>query len=298
MWRCARSLVHNATFITSVQARSAERHHLKPGYASPRRIRTAAKPSSTTAYAQNTPNPVHGASDVAGSGCTDVTARPAAPGRYLPTSSARPPGRKPTTIGIANSRPNSAEIPPAVLRRSVPRARPSSPATARYSAPPITARTTPGSPSDTDRCWRPRIDCPARNTASAAGTLTATIEAASAAALPHSVGSRRGTAASVVLISPDAYSLVISSTPSTPAAICASCTPARLTETGSNELTVAPCGGLAARSRLYRMPNPTIRITADSSDHSAPGWVRSLVHSDLITRTWVTRNVLISPPWR
>src|SRR6516165_1467159 len=267
-------------------------------YTSPRRIRTAAKPSSTTAYAQNTPNPVHGASDVAGSGCTVTTASPAAPGRYLPISSATPLGRKPTTIGIANSRPNSAEIPPAVLRSRVPRARPSRPATARYSALPITARTTPGSPSDTDRCWRPRIDCPARNTANAAGTLAATTTAASTAALPHSVGSRRGTAASVVRISPDAYSLVISSTPSTPAAICASCTPARLTDTGSNELTAAPCGGLASRSRLYRTPNATSKITADSSDHSAPGWVRSLVHSGLITRTWVTRNVLISPPQR
>ena len=89
---------------------------------------------------------------------------------------------------------------------------------------------------------------------------------------------------------------MISSTPSTPAAICASCTPARLTEVGSNEATAAPCGGRAARSRLYRTPNATIIITADSSDHSAPGWVRSLVHSDFITRAWVTRIVLISAP--
>ena len=140
--------------------------------------------------------------------------------------------------------------------------------------------------------------CPARNTATAAGTLTATTAAVSTAALPHSVGSRRGTAASVVRIRPVAYSLVISSTPSTPAAICASCTPARLTEVGSNEAVVAPCGGLATRSRLYRMPNATTRITADSSDHSAPGWVRSLVHSDFITRAWVTCSVLISPPRR
>jgi hypothetical protein len=116
--------------------------------------------------------------------------------------------------------------------------------------------------------------------------------------LPHRVGSRRGTAASVVRISPVAYSLVISSTPSTPAATCASSTPARLTDVGSNVAAAAPCGGLATRSRLYRMPNATTRITADSSDHSAPGWVRSLVHSDFITRAWVTLSVLISPPWK
>jgi hypothetical protein len=74
--------------------------------------------------------------------------------------------------------------------------------------------------------------------------------AVSTAALPHRAGSRRGTAASVVRISPEAYSLVMSSTPSTPAAICASCTPARLTEVGSNEETAAPCGGRATRNRL------------------------------------------------
>src|SRR5215813_10284479 len=80
--------------------------------------------------------------------------------------------------------------------------------------------------------------------------------------------------------------------------ICASCTPARLTEVGSNVAAAAPCGGRATRSRLYRMPNATTRITADSSDHSAPGWVRSLVHSDLITWAWVTCSVLISAPRR
>ena len=102
-------------------------------------------------------------------------------------------------------------------RSRVPRGRPSSPATARYSALPITARTTPGWLSDTDRCWRPRMDWPARKAASAAGRLTATVAAVSTAALPHRAGSRRGTAASVVRISPVAYSPVMSRTPSTPA---------------------------------------------------------------------------------
>src|SRR5690348_17585014 len=115
----------------------------------------------------------------------------------------------------------------------------------------------------------------------------ARIAAVIVAALPHRAGSRFGTAATVVLISPVAYSLVISSTPSTPTAICASCTPDRLTETGSNEAVAAPCGGLATRSRLYSTPNATTRTTAESSDHRAAGWVRSLVHSDFITRAWV-----------
>src|SRR5690348_4722386 len=212
---------------------------------------------------------------------------PAVPGRYLFTSSDRLPGRKPATIGSANSTPNRAEIPPAVLRSRVPRARPSRPATARYSAQPITARVTPGWLSVVDRCCRARMDCPAVKVTNEAGRPMARIAAVIMAALPHKAGSRFGTAATVVLISPVAYSLVISSTPSTPTAICASSTPDRLTETGSNEAVAAPCGGLATRSRLYSTPNATTRTTAESSDHRAAGWVRSLVHSDFITRAWV-----------
>src|SRR5437868_3754096 len=148
----------------------------------------------------------------------------------------------------------------------------------------MTAWVTPGWPSVADRCCRARIDCPARKVTNEAGRLIARIAAVSAVALPHRAGSRFGTAASVVLIRPVAYSLVISSTPSTPTAIWASCTPDWLTETGSNEATWAPCGGLASRSRLYSTPKATIRTTADSSDHSAAGWLRSLVHSDFITQ--------------
>jgi hypothetical protein len=154
----------------------------------------------------------------------------------------------------------------------------------------MTARATPGWPSEVARCWRLRTDCPARNAASAAGSVTTTVAAATMAALPHKTGSRRGTAASVVRIRPVAYSLVISITPSTPVASCASSTPDRLTDTGSNEaVAAAPCGGRASRKRLYRMPTAMIAITADASDHSADSWVRSLIHSDLSTRAWVTR---------
>src|SRR5215468_12249535 len=191
-------------------------------------MRRAARPRRTAAYAQDTPNPVQGGSDDVGSGWAVVTACPAVDGTYLPTSFAQLPGRKPATSWTANSRPNSAAIPPAVLRSRAPRPRPSSPATARYSALPITARATPGWLSGTDRCCRARIDWPARKATNAAGRLAATVAAGTSAALPHRTGSRRGTAARVVRISPVAYSLVISSTPSTPAAICASSTPDRL----------------------------------------------------------------------
>ena len=48
---------------------------------------------------------------------------------------------------------------------------------------------------------------------------TVTMAAATRAALPQSIGRRRGTAANVVLISPVAYSPLTSRTPSTPTAI-------------------------------------------------------------------------------
>ena len=114
--------------------------------------------------------------------------------------------------------------------------------------------------------------------------------AATSTALPHRTGRRRGTAARVVRISPVAYSLVTSSTPSTPTAICASCTPDRLTAAGSKDaIAAAPCGGRVSRTRLYRMPNPAIRIIVASRAQNVDGWVRSLVHSDRSTRAWVTR---------
>ncbi|HET6813639.1 MAG TPA: hypothetical protein VFJ69_06485 [Actinomycetota bacterium] len=62
---------------------------------------------------------------------------------------------------------------------------------------------------------------------------------ASTMALPHSTGSRRGTATMLVRIMPVAYSLVTRSTPRTPTAIWASWTPARPMAVGSKLATSA-----------------------------------------------------------
>ena len=69
-------------------------------------------------------------------------------------------------------------------------------------------------------------------------------------ALPHSTGSRRGTAAKLTRIVPVAYSPVTTSTPRTPTASSASWTPARLTAVGSKLATAAgSLGGRVTRSR-------------------------------------------------
>ena len=90
-------------------------------------------------------------------------------------------------------------------------------------------------------------------------------------------------------IIPLPYSLVISIAPSTPTAIWASWIPDRLTAVGSNAAAAAPCGGRAASSAAYRMPNPAVRPMAPALAHRADCWVRSLIHSAAITRLWVTR---------
>jgi hypothetical protein len=69
-------------------------------------------------------------------------------------------------------------------------------------------------------------------------------------ALPHSTGSRLGTATMLVRIMPVAYSLVTRSTPRTPTAIWASWTPARPMAVGSKLATSAgerPVWAMASR---------------------------------------------------
>jgi hypothetical protein len=69
-------------------------------------------------------------------------------------------------------------------------------------------------------------------------------------ALPHSTGSRLGTATMLVRIMPVAYSLVTGSTPRTPTAIWASWTPARPMAVGSKLATSAgerPVWAMASR---------------------------------------------------
>src|ERR1051326_6848030 len=151
------------------------------------------------------------------------------------------------------------------------------------------ARATPGWPMVVLSPALASTDWPAKKAISTAGTQAANVTANAMAAFPHRTGSRRGTAANVARIMPLPYSLVISIAPSTPTAIWASWIPDRLTAVGAKLAAAAPCGGRAASSAAYRMPNPAARPMAAAPAHRAEGWVRSLIHSAATTRRWVTR---------
>jgi hypothetical protein len=104
--------------------------------------------------------------------------------------------------------------------------------------------------------------------------------------LPHNSCSRPGTAARLTRIDPVAYSPEINSTPRTPIANCASCTPARLTAVESK--VDGSAGGRAARSVAYASPTPTTSATVASRHQTVDGRERSFVHSERMTRSWLT----------
>src|SRR3954454_19091207 len=105
----------------------------------------------------------------------------------------------------------------------------------------MTARATPGSANETPM-WRPeKIHSPIAKAISVAGSIIASVTSPYTTTLPHKTGSRRGTAVIDARIIPVEYSAVITSTPRTPSASCASWRPARF---GSNGLKAARSCGL------------------------------------------------------
>ncbi len=88
-------------------------------------------------------------------------------------------------------------------------------------------------------------------------------------------------------IIPVAYSPLNSSTPSTPSTSWAITTPIRL--------SVTPPAAVLPAEILYGTPDPviaaprpTISTTATSAHHQVERSARSFVHSERMTRTWVT----------
>ena len=91
------------------------------------------------------------------------------------------------------------------------------------------------------------------------------------AALAASTSGRLGIAASVTLIVPEEYSLVITSTPSTANNTDPRAPPARML------LVTSPCGFLVLNPAA--MPMPIIPASANSSVQRTERRVRSLIHS-------------------
>src|SRR3954468_3083860 len=264
-------------------AAGGERLVVRRSYASRRRSSIAAATRATVVYAVNRPKPSHGGTGpVAAPACR--IAAPALLGRYGVIDGASRP-----TSGSTNRKPNTAANAPAVLRTSHPNAVPSTPETARNSAAPTTARSTPGSDREIDTFAPASTACAAKKAASRAASAAANVATAATPALPASTGSREGTAVNVARIRPLPYSLLTSTTPRaaisswvklTPLSAPPVASPAASPERSPARVNVRP-GETPAASRL---------ATLAASSHQVERTLRALIHSAARTRRPVTRT--------
>ena len=104
----------------------------------------------------------------------------------------------------------------AVCRTMLAIPSPSSPATVRYIAPPMTARATPGSLNDTSRCLPARMCCETRKAITRAGERDHERDRGEHHRLAARTIRRSGTAANVERMVPEENSALISRTPRTP----------------------------------------------------------------------------------
>ncbi len=137
--------------------------------------------------------------------------------------------------------------------------------------------------------------CPTKNALALAISDTGKIAPAKTASLPHRTGKRRGTTVREERIDPVLYSPLENMTPSTPKAITAKVTPARLVETGLTAPPAARPGGPGAWCWLavmaeIRAPRPITRTTPASIVHRLERRERNFVNSDFTTRSGVTRR--------
>src|ERR1022692_218271 len=202
-------------------------------------------------------------------------------------------GRYVATTGATMNSAANADMPAAVFLSSAPRATPMTAAAVRYSDAPATVRSTPGSVSAI--AVPPRADWIAvatKKSATAASMVTGSTRAANTASFAHSTGSLDGTTASEARIIPVPYSLLNTSTPSTPITSWAIRMPNRLTDT-------AVTAGCAAETRYgfpaaNPAPIPTIAKTVTSALYQVERSPRSFVHSERTTRAWVTGRATVT----
>src|ERR1700733_12656822 len=186
---------------------------------------------------------------------------------------------------MTKNTPAKVAIPAAVLRSSAPRATPIRPATVTYRAAPMTDRRASGAVMATPRWWLLSSAWPRKKEIKLATSETEKITPAKTASLPHRTGRRRGTAVSEARIMPVLYSLLISSTPSTPKATTAKLMPSRLVLTGlkaalSAALNVWYWLAVTAENSA---PMPMVRATAASRVYRVDRSERNFIHSERIT---------------
>src|SRR5215469_12234492 len=133
----------------------------------------------------------------------------------------------------------------------------------RNSAPPITARSTLGSPSVADRWWPDKIAWPTKNDPNDVISPMTRVTTANTAALAANTTPRRGCTDSVVRIIPVEYSEVIVSAPSTAMTSWPTYRPARLCWVASKLAGLTPWGCDAVPA-LARAPMPTQTTTRAS----------------------------------
>src|SRR6516225_1423876 len=121
--------------------------------------------------AQRTAKPDQGASELAG-GWTLRIACPAWLGRYLAMSGPHGLGSAVMMLGATRTSPTKAAMAPAVRRQMPPRPRAKRARTVKKRPPPTTARSTPGSLSDTPACLLARMAWPLRKAANDAADPT------------------------------------------------------------------------------------------------------------------------------
>src|ERR1700730_10478729 len=130
----------------------------------------------------------------------------------------------------------------------------------------------------------------AKNAINTDGSIKRNETVAYTAIFAQSTGSRLGTAVMLARIIPVEYSPVITSTPSTPIASCERLTPARAMSSGwrsacSCGLIEPQCDDVSAPKRHGR---PIVNSTATKKHQRVERSERSLVHSETMTRAWVT----------
>src|ERR1700728_2569508 len=135
--------------------------------------------------------------------------------------------------GRTNRTPTMHPMAAAGCRSKAPAATLSTARAVRYSPPPATARTTPGSPSAAWGAWPLMRAWPTKNAAKLVNSPTTKVTTAKTSDLAASTRPRFGTAVRLVRIIPDEYSELMQSTPSTAMAAWAMSIPDWLTPVGS-----------------------------------------------------------------